>query len=40
MTFKIVSTSPTFGFYVQEPVDYLKAHNCELEMILLLRVMP
>ena len=35
MTFKIVSTSPTFGYYVQEPVDYLKAHDC-----VLLRVMP
>jgi D-3-phosphoglycerate dehydrogenase len=33
MTFKIVSTSPTFGFYVQEPVDYLKTHGCELKMI-------
>jgi len=33
MTFKIVSTSPSFGFYVQEPVDYLKAHGCEVELI-------
>jgi len=33
MAFKIVSTSPTFGFYVQEPVDYLKAHGCELKLI-------
>ncbi len=33
MAFKIVSTSPTFGFYVQEPVDYLKTHGCELKMI-------
>lgn len=33
MTFKLVSTSPTFGFYVQEPVEYLKAHDCEVELI-------
>ena len=33
MTFKILSTSPSFGFYVQEPVDYLKAHDCEVELI-------
>ena len=33
MTFKIVSTSPTFGFYVQEPVDYLKQHGCEVMLI-------
>lgn len=33
MVFKIVSTSPTFGFYVQEPVDYLRQNGCDLELI-------
>jgi len=33
MRFKIVSTSPTFGFYVKEPVDYLEQNGCEVELI-------
>jgi len=33
MAFKIVSTSPTFGFYVQEPVDYLKANGCVVNLV-------
>ena len=33
MTFKVVSTSPTFGAYAQEPVDYLKQRGCELKMV-------
>jgi len=33
MSHKLVSTSPTFGFYVQEPVDYLKQHGCEVELV-------
>ena len=33
MTFKLVSTSPTFGYYAQGPVDFLKQHGCEVELI-------
>ena len=32
MSFKLVSTSPTFGYYVMEPVEYLKKHGCEVEL--------
>jgi D-3-phosphoglycerate dehydrogenase len=33
MTFKVLSTSPTFGYYVSEPVEYLKDHGCELDLL-------
>ena len=33
MTFKVISTSPTFGYYVSEPVGYLKNHDCEVELV-------
>jgi D-3-phosphoglycerate dehydrogenase len=32
MSFKVVSTSPTFGYYVPEPLDYLKAHGCTVDL--------
>lgn len=32
MTFKVLSTSPTFGYYASEPVEYLKNHGCEVEL--------
>jgi D-3-phosphoglycerate dehydrogenase len=32
MSFKFVSTSPTFGYYAMEPVEYLKKHGCEVEL--------
>ena len=32
MTYKILSTSPTFGYYASEPVDYLKSHGCTIEL--------
>ena len=32
MKFKVLSTSPSFGFYVSEPVDYLKSHGCEVDL--------
>ncbi len=33
MKFKVLSTSPTFGYYVSEPVAYLENHGCELELV-------
>ncbi|MFC1861967.1 phosphoglycerate dehydrogenase [Chloroflexota bacterium] len=33
MTFKVLSTSPTFGYYASEPVEYLKNHGCKLEVV-------
>ncbi len=33
MGFKIFSTSPTFGYYAAEPLDYLKAHGCAIDLI-------
>ena len=33
MSFKLVSTSPTFGYYAQGPMDFLKEHGCEVELI-------
>ena len=33
MPFKVLSTSPTFGFYVSEPVEYLESHGCNVELI-------
>ena len=32
MKFRVLSTSPTFGFYVSEPVEYLKSHGCEVDL--------
>jgi len=32
MKFKVLSTSPTFGFFVSEPVEYLKSHGCEVDL--------
>jgi D-3-phosphoglycerate dehydrogenase len=32
MVYKILSTSPTFGYYALEPVDYLKNHGCTIEL--------
>lgn len=33
MTFKVFSTSPTFGYYAIEPLEYLKKHGCEVELV-------
>ncbi|MFC2025096.1 phosphoglycerate dehydrogenase [Chloroflexota bacterium] len=33
MIFKVLSTSPTFGYYVSEPLEYLKKHGCEVELV-------
>jgi D-3-phosphoglycerate dehydrogenase len=33
MSPKVLSTSPTFGYYVTEPLDYLKAHGCTIDLI-------
>ena len=33
MTYKFLSTSPTFGYYAKEPVDYLETHGCQVELI-------
>ncbi len=33
MAFKVISTSPTFGHYVAEPVDYLKARGYAVDLI-------
>ena len=32
MTYKVLSTSPSFGLYVSEPVEYLKSQKCEVEL--------
>lgn len=32
MTYKVLSTSPSFGLYVSEPVEYLKSHACDVEL--------
>jgi D-3-phosphoglycerate dehydrogenase / 2-oxoglutarate reductase len=32
MTYRVVSTSPTFGYYVAEPVEYLKSHGFEVTL--------
>ena len=32
MTFKILSTSPSFGYFASEPLEYLKSHDCEWEL--------
>jgi len=33
MTFKILSTSPTFGHYVSEPIEYFKENGCEVTIV-------
>jgi D-3-phosphoglycerate dehydrogenase len=33
MTYKVFSTSPTFGYYVSEPLDYLKSHDCSVDLV-------
>lgn len=33
MSFKLVSTSPSFGYYAMEPIEYLKQHGCEVELV-------
>lgn len=33
MTFEILSTSPTFGYYALEPVEYLQNHDCKIELL-------
>jgi D-3-phosphoglycerate dehydrogenase len=33
MTFKVISTSPTFGYYAFEPAEYLRHHGCELDLV-------
>jgi D-3-phosphoglycerate dehydrogenase len=33
MRIKVLSTSPTFGYYVQEPVDYLKTRGSTLDLV-------
>jgi D-3-phosphoglycerate dehydrogenase len=33
MTYKILSTSPSFGYFASEPVEYLKNHGCEVELV-------
>jgi len=30
---KVISTSPTFGYYASEPVEYLKSHDCSVELV-------
>jgi len=32
MSFKLVSTSPTFGYYAMEPVEFLKQNGCAVEL--------
>ena len=33
MAFKVFSTSPTFGYSAHEPVEYLRSHQCEVELV-------
>lgn len=33
MDFKVFSTSPTFGYYALEPLEYLAKHGCEIELV-------
>ena len=33
MTIKVLSTSPTFGYYASEPVEYLENHGCEVKLV-------
>ena len=32
MAFRVLSTSPTFGYYVSEPSEYLESHGCKVEL--------
>lgn len=33
MTYKILSTSPSFGYFAPEPLEHLKNHGCEVELV-------
>ena len=33
MTYKILSTSPSFGYFASEPLEYLKSHDCEWDLL-------
>jgi len=33
MKYRILSTSPTFGYYAFEPFEYLKSHDCKVELV-------
>ncbi|MGD8563027.1 MAG: phosphoglycerate dehydrogenase [Desulfarculaceae bacterium] len=33
MPFNIISTSPTFGHYVLEPLEFLRKHDCKVDLI-------
>ena len=33
MTFKILSTSPSFGYFAREPLEFLKQHGYEWELL-------
>ncbi len=33
MKFRVLSTSPTFGYYAREPVDYLIAHGAAVDLL-------
>lgn len=33
MNLKVLSTSPTFGYYTREPVDYLVAHGATVDLL-------
>jgi len=33
MKYRILSTSPTFGYYTFEPLEYLKSHDCKVELV-------
>jgi D-3-phosphoglycerate dehydrogenase len=40
MICKVFSTSPTFGHYIDEPVEYLKKHGCEVDIVSKGQVLP
>ncbi len=33
MNFNILSTSPTFGYYANEPLEYLRNHGCKVDLV-------
>ena len=33
MTYRILSTSPSFGYFASEPLEYLKSHDCEWDLL-------
>ena len=33
MKYKVLSTSPTFGYYADEPIKYLEEHGCEVKLV-------